>query len=335
MKFTIVSGDVIHEILSHSHQEIKDIVYNTYNLHENKKTINPDSYFLRFNDKPESRIIALPAAIVGEKKYSGIKWIASYPENVKSNLQRASAVLLLNDYETGYPFACLESSQISAHRTAASAVIAAEHLSPHKIKTSKIAIIGAGIISKTICLYLKNLGWDIDMITVFDLDKTSANNLCEFIKNELNINSRIIDNLNDTVNNATHVFFATTASAPYIMAPEIFSSGQVILNISLRDLSVAVIKNSYNILDDIDHCLKANTSPHLASIELGNTNFINGTIAQVFQKKIKIKNDKPIIFSPFGLGILDLAVGYFLYQKATKDGKSYLIDNFFPTFSRW
>ena len=104
-----------------------------YRLHASGNTINPDSYFLRYPDKPSSRIIALPAHLGGAVQISGIKWISSFPENRASNLARASAVLILNDAATGYPIACIEASLISATRTGASAALAAEHISPESI----------------------------------------------------------------------------------------------------------------------------------------------------------------------------------------------------------
>ena len=120
MGFGIVTGPVIKVILADRESAMIELVMDTYRAHAAGDTVNPDSYFLRFPNRPEARIIALPAHLERPPSVSGIKWISSFPSNHDRNLPRASAVLVLNDPETGVPFACLEGAFISATRTAAS-----------------------------------------------------------------------------------------------------------------------------------------------------------------------------------------------------------------------
>ena len=127
--FSVISGAQVQKALRGQEKQITELVEATYRWHGAGDSVNPPSYFLRFPDRPSSRIIALPASIGGQVRVDGLKWISSFPENVAAGIPRASAVLILNDHDTGYPFACLESSIISATRTAASAALAADRLS--------------------------------------------------------------------------------------------------------------------------------------------------------------------------------------------------------------
>ncbi|MFE3782672.1 hypothetical protein ACFXPA_31350 [Amycolatopsis sp. NPDC059090] len=117
--FAVVSGQQVNEVLAGAQCEVVSIVESAYLAHGSGATVNPPSCFLRFPDRPDSRIIALPASVGGDVSVDGIKWISSVPGNIEHGLPRASAVLILNDPATGYPYACLESSIISAARTAA------------------------------------------------------------------------------------------------------------------------------------------------------------------------------------------------------------------------
>jgi ornithine cyclodeaminase len=119
--FAVISGGQVSAALRGREREITELVEATYRVHGAGDSVNPPSYFLQFPDRPKDRIIALPASIGGSTRVDGLKWISSFPENVAAGIPRASAVLILNDHDTGYPFACLESSIISATRTAASA----------------------------------------------------------------------------------------------------------------------------------------------------------------------------------------------------------------------
>lgn len=132
---------------------------------------------------------------------------------------------------------------------------------------------------------------------------------------------------------AETVVFATTALEPYVHRR--FDAGQVVLNISLRDLAPEVVLGAQNVFDDVEHCMKANTSPHLAEQLTGNRDFVTGTLAGVLDEEVRLAADRPVIFSPFGLGVLDLAVGAFVLQQARADGTAVSVPNFFGETRRW
>jgi 2,3-diaminopropionate biosynthesis protein SbnB len=332
-RFDVIDGAAVRTALDGAHQSVVDLVRETYLRHHDGRTVNPASYFLRFPDRPEARIIALPAAIDGEHGVAGLKWIASFPRNVEENLQRASAVLLLNERRTGYPYACIEAAQISAARTAASAVLAAETLAGGR-RAGAVTIVGAGVIARTIVDYLQSLRWQVGQYVVHDVMDEYAARLAEHIASRGD-RVRSTGDLGDAIDAGDMVVFATTAAVPYVEQPGTFRPGQIVLNVSLRDIGPDLIAASHNILDDIEHCLKANTSPHLTEQRLGHRRFIDGTFAQLIRGEIALTAGKPWIFSPFGLGVLDLALGRYVYDTVLSRGATHRIPGFFDDVERW
>ncbi|MEN1832831.1 2,3-diaminopropionate biosynthesis protein SbnB [Pseudomonas lijiangensis] len=330
--FHVVDGEAVARILADDPQACIDDVQRAYLEHEAGRSINPDSYFLRFPQAPANRIIALPASLSGEQPVSGIKWISSFPGNIDTGLQRASAVLILNDPLTGYAFACLEASRISAMRTAASAVLGARWLNRQQRSVRRIAFIGAGFIARTILDMFVSDGWTMDDVSVFDKHVESALALIEHASTRHQLTSHPAD-LESSLQ-ADVVVFATTAPSPYVDDYP-FRPEQVILNISLRDLGPKVIAGANNILDDVEHCLKAQTSPDLAVQHYQDRSFITGTLAQLMLGQVELKPDRASIFSPFGLGVLDLAVGQRVYQQAIIDCTALSVPRFFFESNRW
>ncbi|MDQ3402098.1 MAG: 2,3-diaminopropionate biosynthesis protein SbnB [Actinomycetota bacterium] len=331
-EFCVVPGAVVGRILNASQDTVIDMVRQAYLLHEDSFSVNPDSYFLRFPDKPDSRVIALPGYLGGATDKIGLKWIASFPGNVASGKPRASAVLLLNDYETGYPIACLEAAGISAARTAASAALGAKHLQAPGQRS--VAFVGAGVIARTIADYLVVAGIEIGELVVFDRDPSSADKLVEHVRPSCAVSARRVDSLDEALD-ADLVVFATTAGVPYVPVETKLRPEQVVLNISLRDLPPEMLLAANNIVDDIGHCLKAQTSPHLAEQLSGNREFVNGTLAGVLRDEVVLDRGVPTIFSPFGLGILDIAVGDYVLRRARELGESIEIADFIGETSRW
>lgn len=239
--FAVISGGQVQRALAGRETEIVALVEATYWWHAAGESVNPPSYFLRFPDRPTARIIALPASLGGEVHVDGLKWISSFPGNVAAGIPRASAVLILNDRATGYPFAVLESSIISA---------------------------------------------------------------------------------------------TTVAARPHVHEVSWFAHHPVVLHISLRDLAPEILLGATNIVDDVEHCLKADTSPHLVEQRIGSRDFLAGTLIDVLTARVIVPADRTVVFSPFGLGVLDLAVGKNVYDQVLRSGELHVVDDFFHDLRR-
>ncbi|MCF5715499.1 2,3-diaminopropionate biosynthesis protein SbnB [Pseudomonas tremae] len=326
--FKVVSAPQIATWLEENPKIIFDLVCRSYLQHADGKTVNPDSYFLRFPDSDKNRIIALPASIESETPVAGIKWVSSFPSNVDKGLDRASAALLINDRVTGYPLACMEGSLISAARTAASAVVGAQYLHPIPGKISSLGIIGAGPIAFGTLTLLSRLGWQIDELNVCDLSEERA--ALFRTKSETIVGKSKTSDLKTTISESSMILFATSATVPFVSEKEWFAHAPTILHMSLRDLSADIILASQNVADDVDHCLKALTSLHLAKQKSGHSDFVAGGAAELIRGEIKLDPTRPRIFSPFGMGILDLAVAQEILNTISNDN-IVLVNNFFPT----
>jgi ornithine cyclodeaminase/alanine dehydrogenase-like protein (mu-crystallin family) len=128
--------------------------------------------------------------------------------------------------------------------------------------------------------------------------------------------------------------FATVAGRPHITDPSWFAHNPVVLHVSLRDLAPEIVLASTNVVDDVEHCLKADTSPHLAEQLTGHRDFIAGTLGDVMAGRVTMPTDRPVVFSPFGLGVLDVAVGKEVYDRLADAGRLAVVDDFFHEVRR-
>src|SRR5437773_2656591 len=327
---SIINGKTVFDIVRAHRAESLRIVREAYLAHADGQSVNPDSYFLRFPDKPDCRIIALPAYLGNGFDVAGLKWIASYPANVQRGFRRASAVLVLNNYETGYPFAILESSIISAARTAASAVLAAYGMNGRSRRAHSLGIVGNGFIARYVYDFLVDTGWEIDEVRHYDVSPIESekfrNTAC---RPERHRAVTVAPDVEQLVRGCDVIVFATVATTPHIADAALFEHNPVVLHISLRDLAPQILLASQNVVDDVDHVMKANTSPHLAEQQTGNRDFVTGTLAEIMLGRRSVNRSRPIIFSPFGMGILDIALGKWVYEQAVASGQELRLSDFF------
>jgi ornithine cyclodeaminase len=328
----LAHGDVAR-ILRNREQEVLDAVADAYRAHQRGATSLPHSVFLRFPGQPRNRVIGLPAYLGDDDApVAGIKWIASFPGNLDRGLARASALMVLNDPSTGRPVAVLEASAISARRTGASAALAAGLLQGAR-PDSGVALIGCGVINFEVLRFLRRALPHLHEVTVYDVAPDRAQGFAARCAAEWP-DDPVVDVARDAVTAIGRqqlVSIATTAARPHL---DLSSSqpGSLILHVSLRDLTVGAILASDNVVDDVDHVCREQTSLHLAAQQVGNRRFIRGTIGGLLQdgQPTSRAADRPTVFSPFGLGILDLAVARLVWACALKEGLGLAVPDFLP-----
>lgn len=329
----ILGAAEVEAALSGRELDVIDTVRRAYEAHAEGKSSLPHSMFLRFPDNASDRIIALPAYLGDGFEIAGLKWIASVPGNVARGIDRASAVVIINDRETGRPKAILEGSIISARRTAASAALAGKVLHGETAPES-IGIVGCGPIAFEIVRSLRAVWPAAARFLVFDLNPARAAEFCTRCA-ALHVGARfeVAQSQADLLAASPVVAFATTAGTPHLGDLSICPLGATILHISLRDLTPEVILAADNIVDDADHVSRAATSIHLAEQKVGNRDFIRCALADITagRQPARVDRTRPAIFSPFGLGVLDLALSQMVLDDAARSGGGVRVSGFLPS----
>jgi ornithine cyclodeaminase len=305
---------------------IVDAVAEGYLTVHRGQAVVPPSPFLAFVQGKPERIIGLPAYLAGDNPIVGIKWIASFPGNVKRGIDRASAVIVVNDLTTGRPHIVMEGAIISATRTAASAALAARELHPG---CSNIGIIGCGPIAWQTLRYLRLVDRAGGHLRLFDLDPARAIAFGErAVAAGLVGTTGLAESSESLIRDCPLVVLATSAIEPHL-DPDLHPN-QTILHLSLRDLSVRCIVNATNVVDSVEQVLQSKTSLHLAQQQVGHHRFISGSIAQVISSEIEARPaGKPVVFSPYGMGVLDLAVARRVVAQCLVAGRGVRVPNFF------
>ena len=166
-----------------------------------------------------------------------------------------------------------------------------------------MGFVGAGLIARYIHTFLAGTGWSFDEIGVHDLSADSAAGFRGYL-GQLGTAGRVsvYDSAEGLIRSSDLVVFATVAAEPHVEEVSWFGHNPVVLHVSLRDLAPEILLASTNVVDDIEHCLKANTSPHLVEQLTGNRDFLAGTLDDVMAGRVSVPADRPVVFSPVRSG---------------------------------
>jgi 2,3-diaminopropionate biosynthesis protein SbnB len=327
----IIGHDLVSDILAGRELELIEQVSLAYQAFHAGQCGVPHSTFLQPPDNERNRMVALPAYLGGPAPAAGVKWISSFPANLDLGPPRASATITLNCLQTGRPIVLLEASLISADRTAASAALAAKLLL-YPDSPDGIGLIGCGVINLAVLRFVAAVYPELAEVSVYD---RSAERAAEFSEQcrRLLPGARVITGTEPAAVLGRHrlISIATNASTPHLDVSSC-RPGAVVLHVSLRDLFPEAILAAHNIVDDADHACRERTSLQLAEQRVGNRHFIDASIAELIVRPggWKPVSDRMTAFSPFGLGILDIALAQYVWLAAEAAGAGIDLRDFLP-----
>ena len=115
---------------------------------------------------PAGDFRAMPALGAG---HALLKWVTSFPGNPSHGLPTVTGLVLLSDASNGMPEAVLDAGAVTALRTGAAAVLAAETLG--RPDASNAAVIGAGVNGEAAAQTFAARGCDV---LLWDVDQSRA-----------------------------------------------------------------------------------------------------------------------------------------------------------------
>jgi ornithine cyclodeaminase len=279
----------------------------------------PIKPYLRYRNL-KNRIIAMPAFLGGYFNMAGIKWIASFPENINKGIARAHSVVILNDADTGKPVSVINTALLSILRTVSvSGLVMRYYDRSRKLKRFNLGIIGWGPIGKKhLELFFDLYGERIDTVFLYDIRP---------IIDESEIDARyrhkvvVANNWEEAYCNADVFITCTVSSDRYInQCPK---PGSLQLNVSLRDYKPDIfdyVKDGI-IVDDWDEVCRENTDIECMHKEKGLQKNDAKTLSDVVCRSAidSFKANQAVMFNPMGMGVFDIAIAVYYLHRAEDD----------------
>jgi ornithine cyclodeaminase len=287
--------------------------------------VQPLKPYLRWPgaDHIADRIIAMPCYMGGEQAVAGLKWIGSRQHNpARFGLERASAVIVLNDAQTNYPIALMEGGLISGMRTAAITAVATRHLARRGF--TEVACIGCGPIGRMQMLTLLEQFPSISQLHLFDLSPAAADALATTLAERFpHIACVCAASAEAAVRAAEVVVTCTVADAPYLTF-DWLKPGAFVSNVSIMDVHKDVYaKADKVVVDDWDQSNREKKIINQLVLEgRFSREKLHAELGQIVigEKPGRESDDEIILLNPMGMALDDLVCARHFYQLAQAGG---------------
>lgn len=265
--------------------------------------------------QPDAFIHAMPAYIPAMRS-AGIKWVSGYPDNQTKGLPYISGLLILNDVETGLPYAIMDCVWITAYRTAAATAIAAKYLADPK--SSKVGILACGVQGRT-NLEAINALFPLEKVWAYDIVPEVLSAYTEEMSGKLGLEIVAVETPLEAVQECDIV----VTSGPILKHPDpTIGAGWL----RPGGFASAVDFDSYWTADALAEMDKISTDDHAQFEYYRSIGYFQDTpepyadLGEIVLGTVPRRehDDERVIAINLGLAIDDMAVAPEIYQRARK-----------------
>jgi len=264
---------------------------------------------------------AMPAAL---PEAAGVKWVSVHPQNPSRGLPTIMAIMIYNDPQTGYPLAVMDATDITAHRTGATAAIASKYLARQDSHT--LGIIGAGRQAYTQVEAHAQL-FGLKLIKVYDRSREAAQKLIRFFPEyplkECSLEETAACDIVCTLTPARVPFVKKEWIAPgtHINAVGADAEGK-------EELEPAILKEAIVVVDDLRQASVAGEINVPITKGAFAIDEVYGTLGEIIVGRKQGREDRGVttVFDSTGVAIEDLAVAKLIYEKAKKSSSYMSMD---------
>lgn len=293
--------------------ELNDVIESAVKCLHQDQSVQPLKPYLRFKDV-KNRIISMPAYLGGEFDVAGIKWIASFPDNIHKGKPRAHSVTILNSSDTGEPICIINTALLSILRTATvSRVVLNRYWNQRTIENPKIGIIGFGPIGQYHLKMAQDFFKDTQAeFLLYDLREIDQN-LLEGMKNVT-----VVKSWEEAYDNADVFMTCTVSSERYINRKP--KENSLHLNVSLRDYKPETLDYFKGgvVVDKWEEICRENTDIEMMHKKYGlQENDVQTLEDVVVHGSLgNVEDVSSIMFNPMGMSVFDIAIASYYYEKS-------------------
>jgi ornithine cyclodeaminase/alanine dehydrogenase-like protein (mu-crystallin family) len=257
-------------------------------------------------------------AVVESAHAAGMKWVSYSAVGVPRLLPNSSALLILNDVETGLPYAILDALWLTYARTAACAVLAIRHCAVRDARA--LTFVGGGVLPRAILPHLHIALPQIEDVRVITRSRSTAERFRDEMHRRTGLRITAYANVRKATADADVVLSAIGHAVPPPLGRSVLAPGMLALPMEgeMAWKSDALYSADLLFADDAE-VFRSGFSTRRAGERVPN---VAAEFAQVVAGSYpgRQNDDQMIFVSNNGIAVLDVVVGRELYLAAQSRG---------------